>query len=132
MMWRCGNPRCERAEDIGWHARKVEYLEETIGPVAAQEFEQEHLEQGKGDYPADFAPLMDVPDDEGMTVRNISDDDFEDMPDPTHAPSWERAYWYSYIRHDPFDADHRGRCDECRWSLIDAEVGIVVIGGAYL
>jgi hypothetical protein len=33
---------CDR--DLAWHRHKVENLEETIGPIAAQEFEQDHPE----------------------------------------------------------------------------------------
>ena len=29
----------------GWHRRRIENLEETIGPIAAQEFEQDHPEK---------------------------------------------------------------------------------------
>lgn len=43
-MWRCGDPKCERPEDIGWHARTVEHIEDTEGPTAAREFERKHPE----------------------------------------------------------------------------------------
>lgn len=40
--WTCGDPTCDRSR--AWHARRADYLRETLGPTAENEFEQDHPE----------------------------------------------------------------------------------------
>lgn len=68
------------------------------------------------DYPEDFAPLMEI-------------------PDPTHAPYWERSSIIAgYVQHDPYNADHRGRCDICYNMAVRLPISRVAgpIGGRHV